>query len=288
MGKTYTNDINEQEVSLGIEHLLIADYPRSWTPARIDIEAPPAGFYHLGAVVEDSPVLNYSRTYFELDAGLPMVTQYRAVTGMEGTFSVDLHSYSWRKLQYALGNYTATGSFSDESVEAYDGSLRRVTLAGTTSTESLSVNQIVTLTQSATPDDPDAESSRISSLAAGSGDNAYVYLTTNLSSTLSETLTNSGGTLSFQHTPGYTKLHFGGNTIRDFTLLGVVDLIDGTQIVHHIPKASPSGDLEITFRPEQNARIPLSFKALGVNTVINSCTQIIVAESYEFPSLSTC
>jgi len=110
MGKTYANKISEVEVSLAIEQFLIADHTQAWAPARIDVDSPPAGFHSLGAVVEDSPKMVYKREKFSLETGIPMVTQFQTTMKMEGSLEATLHSNSWRKIQYALGNYSAISS----------------------------------------------------------------------------------------------------------------------------------------------------------------------------------
>lgn len=199
MSKTFINSIDVTEVSLGLEHLLLAAHGTSWTPGRISIATPPTGFYHLGAVVEDSPTFTYSREYFELEVGVPKVAQYRAVVGVTGTFECALHSKSWRKFQYALANATIVN-------------------------------------------------------------------------------TDNGAS--------YVEQIYGTSRIDNYALLGVVDFIDGSQIIHYLPKVSPNGDIVEEYRPEQNARIPLSYRALGEATVVGSCTQIIVGRRYTFPSVT--
>ena len=107
-GNTYTNQITASEVSVGIEQLLVAPYGTSWSPGRIDIANPPAGYYNLGSVVEDSPMLKVTRGKFQLFTGIPEVLQFESVMKMSGEFSVSLHSNSWTKFTYVVGNYTYT------------------------------------------------------------------------------------------------------------------------------------------------------------------------------------
>lgn len=290
MGKTYNNPVNKYEVALGIERLLIADYPQAWTPARVDIDTPPTGFYDLGAVVEDTPVFTYSREYFELETGLPRVTQYRAVQMVEGVMAVSLHSNSWKKLQYALGNFTYTGSYSSEAVSDYAPATRKITLTGTTSVESITANMMVTLVGTAgSPNDPAAFVTKVTSVTVdNTNDAGEVYVADTLPTAVSSEFQGGAGTVNYQVAPGYSKLVYGGSSIREYALLGVIDFIDGTQVVQYIPKASPNADVTEEYRPEQNSRIPLSFKAYGTVSVVGSCDQVTVGERYEFPSVSSC
>jgi hypothetical protein len=104
VGKTYTNEIDVSEVSLGITHLLIAPKSTSWTPGRINISTPPTSFVWTGAVVEDSPQLTVTREKFQLKTGIPRVTQYEQIMAVDGVFKCMLHSKDWDKWMFALGN----------------------------------------------------------------------------------------------------------------------------------------------------------------------------------------
>jgi len=103
-GKTYNNELSEKEVSLGIERVLVAPYPTTWTPARIDLPTMPTSFIDLGAVVEDSPVMTITREKYQIATGLPQILQYEAVTRVTGEFTFALHSHSNQKVKWALGN----------------------------------------------------------------------------------------------------------------------------------------------------------------------------------------
>jgi len=106
MGKTYNNTLNTIEVALGIERFLIAPYPTAFTAARVDISSPPAGFMDLGTIVEDSPVVRYTREYFELKTGLPRTLQYRKVVEVNAEIEFKVYSHSWWQSQFCLGNDT--------------------------------------------------------------------------------------------------------------------------------------------------------------------------------------
>lgn len=196
MAKSYNNTISSSEVSIAIQRILIADYPKAWTPARVDIGTPPAGWIDLGAVVEDTPSFKCTRTKFQLKTGIPQVIQYEAIMELTGVMAFSLHSNSWHKLQFALGNLTT----------------------------------ITTMT------------------AAGS-------------------------------------VPFGTSTIKNYALLGVADFIDGTQVIHYMPKASPADEITEEIRPGQNQRIPLSFNLLGVVSTVWGGSELIIAERHQFAAV---
>jgi hypothetical protein len=100
---TYLNVITESEVSLGIERLFIAGGGTSFGNARVNPQVPPAGFVDLGAVEEDSAKLSVTRKKFKIEAGSPRQVVFVAVDGIEGKFSIKLHSNHWTKFVFASG-----------------------------------------------------------------------------------------------------------------------------------------------------------------------------------------
>lgn len=253
--KTFTNVINESEVSLAIERLFISEFPQAYSPARIDVDSPPTGFFDLGAVVEDSPTFTTERTKFELDAGIPAVRQFEAITGLSGTFEITLHSFSWRKLQFALGNYSAVSSFTEITTIASVTDKNTVTFANTSDVESLVVGlQFAFAAAAANLDDPDTPESKVASI------------------------TNDGLTFFIVPTPVKTPVagdvvayydkveqFFGTSQIRQHVLVGVADFLNGQQIQHHFFKVTPAGEFTEAINPTENARTSLQFTAFGVS-----------------------
>ena len=279
MPKSFVNEINEMEVSLAIERFIIAEFPNAWTPARIDLDNLPSGFVDLGAVVEDTPSFSVSRTKFELDAGLPAVRQFEAVTALEGTLEFTLHSYSWRKVQYAFGNVTAVSSTTDVTTIASVTDRNTITFANTTSVESLATIglQFAIAGAIADFDKADAVETRVASITS---DGLTYYLVPTPIDT--PTAGDFVGYYDFQQSfVGTTK-------IRQHVLLGVADFINGTQVVHQFFKATPGDEFTEEIQPGENARIPLSFNALGVSSAeVPGCTgdQLVVARRLYFPAV---
>lgn len=278
-GKTYANQINPMEVNLAIEQLLIAPEGTAWTIGRVDPASPPTGFVNLGAVVEDTPQLSISREKFELDTGIPRVRQFEVTTGMNGSFSCQLHSYSWRKLQYALGNYSAVSSAT-----------------AVTSIASVTNRNVVTLTTTSTSINVGRQ---IVFAAPGNQDSADE---TKAIETQIASIHSDGLTLFLQPTPATTpttamNLYYydvvsqavGTSKNTYYALLGVADLLDGSQIVHEFRKAAPAAEIQLAITPEQNVRIPLTFNALGYSktaAIYGGSAELIVMESHYFPRLS--
>jgi len=281
MAKTFNNEINGVEVSLGIQRLLIAEHPQSWDPnvnGRIDLENLPTGFIDLGAVVEDTPSFAVTRSKFSLAAGLPSVIQFQAVVGMEGSFEAALHSLSWRKVQYAMGNVSAISSTTLLSTIASVTDRNTVTFANTTDVESLTLGRQFTIAAvEAEFDKADATETRVASIHA------------------------DGVTFSLLPTPIHTPsvndvagiydvacLYVGTTKIREHVILGVTDFLDGTQVVHHFFKMTPGEEFTEEIRPTENARVPLAFDAFGVvrNDIPGiSSSQLVLARRCYFPAL---
>lgn len=276
--RTYVNDVNEVEVSLAIERLLLAPYPASWTPARIDLDSLPSGFADLGAVKEDTPVVRTEREKYELKTGLPKITQYQSIIGVTGQLEATLLSNSWRKLQVALGNYTATCS------PAQVGTISSVTSSGliftllTTPTTPMVVGQQIIISASGQADAIDAIEVRIGSIT--SNNQTFVCGTAPI-----KTITANMVVSVY----GMVKQILGGKTIRNYHLLGVSDFIDGVQIVHEFKKCQSAGNWEEMFRPDNVGMIPLTFDALGYRDTIGGCTELVLGARYYFPPLdATC
>jgi len=276
MAATFENLINLTETSLAIQRLLIAPFPTAWTPARIDLASLPTGFSDLGAVVEDSPSFSVTRSKFQLDAGIPAIRQFEAVIGLEGSFEVALHSTSWRKIQFALGNLTSTASATIVTTIASVTNQNVITLA--TTSGSLPVGrQFVIATNTPGFDSADAVETRVGSVAS----NGLTYA---LAPTPVHTPTAG------QYVGIYDSVcQFVGTTcLKQYVLLAVADFIDGSQAIHQFFKVTPGDEFTLEIRPSENMRVPLSFNALGVSQSVPPLTnqQLVIARLCYFPSLT--
>lgn len=273
--KTYNNSINEVEVSLGIERLLIGYYPQAWTPARINLASLPTGFYDLGAVVEDTPSFKVTREKFSLQTGIPKVTQYQAIVGVTGQLTASLHSNSWRKVQVAFGNYTATASATAVGSISSVYSTGLTFVLSTTPTTPLAAGQQIIVETAGNQDAIDGLEVRIGSVNV---DGVTFTVSTQPYSLKSIT----AGKVVYVY--GYARSLVGGRGIQNFTVLGVIDCIDNSQIVHYFKKATPADDFTEEPRPDMNMKVPITLDALGYSTQVGSCTETVVAERYYFPS----
>lgn len=274
--KTYNNTLNQVEVSLAIERLLIANYPTTFTPARVDLDSIPAGYSDLGAVVEDTPVFRYGREKFVLEAGLPKTRQFERVTMVSGQFQVNLYSKSWRKLQYALGNYTAVSSATIvSSITSITSDRLTITLGGSGFSGNVCAQLVIAVSTPAF-DAADAIEVKVSSI------------TTPTIITVDEPLPSS---IVAGHFVGkYTRVEqvFGSNKIRYYSILGVADFVDGSQVVHEMRKVTPSDTFEEGIRPDNAHSIPLLFDASAWEATIDGCTQQLIAKRHYFPAVDCC
>lgn len=271
MTRGHANSVNEIEVSLAIERLLIANFPTSWTPAKIDFAALPSGYYDMGSVVEDTPVVTGARKSFELHTGLPKTLQFISPNEIDGMFKASLHSNSWRKIQFAFGNYTWTAS------AAAVGTISSVHASGltfvlaTTPTTPLAVGQQIILS-SLSFDDPDALEVRIGSINTGN----LIYTV----STQPIKAITAGLTVGVFNR---VSMYFGSSQVKYYSLLGVAEFVDGSQVVHELQKVRPDDNYEEMYRPTENGKVPLSFKALSFISTINGCPQSVIFGRHFFP-----
>ena len=271
-GKTFSNNIDEQEVSLAIERFLVASVGQSWSPARVDLDSLPTGFRDLGAVVEDSVSVSAERTNFQLDAGLPQVRQFEETTAIDASVSFQLHSFSWRKLQYALGNYSAVSSATAMGTIASVTDAGVVTLSSTTPAASLSVGDHVVIAASGEEDFADATETQIVSIE---NDNKTYHF----EPTLLVTPSDNDNVYKYD----YVVQHFGTAKNTNYQLLGVADFTNGAQLIHHFPKVAPAASVNEEIRPDQNQRINLEFSAFGTTQSVQGNDELVTHMRYHFP-----
>jgi len=284
--RTYENLIFSREVSLGIEHLLIAPYPTTFDPtcAIADIMDPPTGFRWLGAVVEDSANITVSREKFQLITGVPKILQYEAVMQVAGKLEIQLYSNSPRKIQYALGNldtynivYCAVSSVSTVSSVT---NKYAITLSATTSTTTPWAvgDYIVTAPAS----------------SAITGATSLIYSQNEAQISSISGLTFYFGTPGFPTTPTVgpncnaikisgAKNAYGGGIVKTYTLIGVADFIDGVQVLHKFDKVAPGGEFAEAIKPSDVGKIPMAFDAYGMSNADWPQANLLVGQRYWFP-----
>lgn len=278
--KSYVNPVNIVETSIAIERFLIADYPQSWTPGRVDLTpgALPSGFRDLGAVVEDSPSFKVSREKFTLKTGIPAVRQYEVVTGLDGSLEFTLHSTSWRKLQIALGNLTAVSSSTLLSSVATFRSTNSIDLS-TAPTSLPTVGDQLSIAVAGQQDLVDtAETVLKSVITAGSTFTTW-YVSPALP-TFATSSTSVWNAYRYQE----VRQFYGTATQREYTLLGVADFLDGVQIVHEFPRCQVAGDYERNIRPGENLRLPLSFNLFAVTRGVRGNDELVMCQESYFPA----
>lgn len=276
--KSFNNVIIKREVSLAIEQILIAPATQVWTPGRVSMShtALPTGFRHLGAVVEDQVSLTINRELFQLQTGLPRVLQYSAVVGVGGRLEVQFHSFSPRKMAYALGNVDPV---TDVNTIVAMGNTAQgyTTVVLGAEIPTLKVGDVlVTATSTAGIATTDNEA-EVSSIGTGAS-SLTVHLT-------SPGFVTAPNTTWFIGKVTQVKQPFGTSKIKEFAILGVADTIDGYQVVHHMAKARVApGDMQDAFRPTENGRIQGRWDLYGYNVAgYGADTELIVGERFWYP-----
>jgi len=277
---SFVNEVTRREVSLAIERILIAPSTQVWTPGRITLSNTqlPPGFRDLGAVVEDSVTLTFSKEAFELYTGIPRVLQYTAIVALSGRLEVQFHSFSPRKMAYALGNVDPVNYFATiyalhaNTAQNYD----QITV-NTPGYGGLKVGDVMI----AAPTTPDLSTTDNEAEIASFGTGA---------NTLQINMTAPGFPTKPETNWFVAKLTqvaqpFGTVKIKEFHILGVADTIDGYQIVHDLAKARVgAGDFQDGFRPTENAKIQAVWSLLGYKTNRYEGTEhLIIGERFWFP-----
>jgi len=246
---TYTNAITEREVSIALEQILIADTTQTWTPGRIDVGSPPAGFTHLGAVVEDSPNLSISREKFELRTGIPSVLQFDAVTGMSGQFSAAFYSNSNIIAAYGLGAdvvKNSVGTINVNTATADSASEMTITGSGV-----FAVDDIVAIAKDNAASTPavativDLQKSTIIRKVTAVETLSADKITFDVALDFVPTVKSIVAKLEA------SKVVFGTTKNPRYALLGVADFLDGSQVIHYFKKVAPVGEFSENIQPGQ-------------------------------------
>jgi hypothetical protein len=226
---TFENRVTSEEISLALEHVLIAPVGTSYDRSRIDVSSPPAGFIHLGAVRDDAPNLVIQKAKYVLATGLPRTTAYEAVVALSGEFSTVLHAHSNVKAHFGMGGPRPLNQFvtaTSACVVTADTLTRRVVSVNTTTGFAVGM-MVVTDANSLVP--TTYNTAYVNSIGGG-----QLYLSTE----------------GFPFVPvagqplravERSELAFGTRLLPYFTILGVADFLNNGQVVHMFERASPRG-----------------------------------------------
>jgi len=282
--KSFNNVIISRNVSLAVEQLLIAPSSQTWSPTRITMShtSLPTGFKHLGAVVEDSVNLTFSRDIYQLQTGLPRVLQYSAVVGISGRLEATFHSFSQRTMAYAMGNVDPVNTVSTvygTTIDSGAWGLSSYTQisANTPGIGTILVGDVI-VTAATSPalltTDNEAEVNSI-----GTGVNSMVLYFTSPGF-----LTKPQTSWFFAKLTG-VALPAGTSKQKEYHILGVADTLDGYQVVHDMQKVRVGGgDMNDAFRPTENGRVQGRWELLGYQVSRYAPdTELVVAERFWFP-----
>lgn len=280
--KTYNNEPVEEYISIGVEQLLIAPEGTTWSvssgPAmRLNINSPPSGFRHLGAVVDDSPSVKITKGAYELKTGVLNVLRKRYVNDMSATFTARLFSMRGIDVMYALGNgyfthISGSAVGTDCSTVASVTSRRVITLVGSDVSSIIPGNAVVISTVASI--NKTYNEGIVSSVTIGAG----FYDLTFVDSLDTLPVANERAAKLYA-----TKVPGGTSVNKYYVLLGVADTSDGWQIIHHFPKAIPSGEWTEEIRRDKATDIPIEFAAIGQESSAWD-NELIVLERFDVRS----
>lgn len=276
---SYTNTLTLEEVSMALEHVLVAPYGTGWDrSAPIDVSSPPAGFIHLGAVQNDSPNLVVNKTKFQLFTGIPAVLAYEAVVQMAGEFGIVFHSNQNFKAYFGTGGakprqipIVAHSPIASAAPAVTATTLSRTCVSVSTVTGFRVGMLVATDATSLVPD-----SYNIAFISAISGSNLI--------------LSHEG--FPFIPVVGQpiigvlrSEMAFGTRQIPYFHLLGVADFIDGAQAIHDLGRATPRGQWGEQLRVGQDVREQAMFDLQGygvTNYTADSSAELALGERIFF------
>lgn len=276
MGSTILNTIQPEEVSMALEHFLVAPAGTAWVPGlRIDVSSPPAGFAHMGSVLDDSPSLSVSKDFFRLTTGIPSVLAYQAVTQLGGEFSIVLNSFSQYATYIGLGGlppYNVPATTAQPFYTVVSTTTNGRTQVAVNSSANWAVNDMVVTD---------------SSVALLTSRN-YAWI----SSVTATSITLSGE--GFKDVPvaanpiievAYSRYALGTNVSPELHLLGVADFLNGAQIIHDMPHAQPKGQWSESLRPGGIVQVACAFDLFGytITSPYSTAGQIIVGERILLP-----
>lgn len=281
MAATYQNLITTRDVSLAIQQFLIAPYgTTTWVASsgKVNVSSPPSGFRSMGAVDEESPQITVTRNKFQLRTGIPQVLQYQAVTSLEAQIQFSLHTRDTRKALYALGSSSVAATEAGGNGALY--------LAPASLTLIASVGSAGQITLAASPALPWYVGDEIVTSATSAG-----WATSQNYAVISSI---SGAVVTvdppFATTPVITpgvvakplaiRNAFGTSIVRDYTIMGVADFIDGYQLVHYFNRCQPSAEFTEQLRASQNERLNFQFDVFGVDGGATYNNELIVGERY--------
>jgi hypothetical protein len=284
--KSYVNEITAADVSIAMEHLLLAPEGTAWTPGRVNVSSPPAGFLNMGAVQEDSPQVTVNKGLYTMATGIPRVLQYRAVVDLSGEFSLVLHSNRNSRVFTSLGGIRM---YHEASTVASPWSWvsspvdRSELLVGSTAGVSAIVPGDLIVTDTSATVATTFNEAFVTSIAAMSGNTLY-RVNLALPHGLPLPAVQSNAFYQIAH----DRMALGTIELPFFRLLGVADFLNGGQVVHDMQKASPRGQFVEALRAGQDARVPGVFDLFGytVGLPYTSGSELAVGERFYFSPTS--
>lgn len=76
------------------------------------------------------------------------------------------------------------------------------------------------------------------------------------------------------------RIPFGGTSIHKFSVLGVADFVDGTQLVHHFPEVSVKPEFVENVRPDDAGKVTVGFDAYSFISTIHNDERVVGERMY--------
>lgn len=271
MAATYVNSILQSEVSIALEHILVAPSGTAIPRTRVNVSSPPAGYVHLGSVQDDSPNLVINKGKYQLRTGIPAVIAYEAVVALSGELSIVMHANSNLKAHFGLGGPRPL----NQPITAHSATAPTVT-ATTITRQLVSVNTTAGFTRSML----------VATDTAGNMPTTYnVAYISSVNSTDGQLLLEGDG-FHFLPTVGHvlvgldrTELAFGTKLIPYLSILGVADFLNNGQVVHAFERATPRGQWQERLIGTQHAMVMGSWDLEGyTSTRYTGTEELIIGE----------
>lgn len=253
---TIVNQIVQEEVSMALQHMLVAPFgTASPTPSQlpINVSSPPAGYIHLGAVVDDSPVVQLNKQKYQLQTGLPRIVAYEVMISIAGEMGATLIGNSNFKAFMGGGgaspNHVLIAAHSTALPAVTSTTVARNLVTVSTNTGFTAGAMVVTDTSAALL----TTYNFAFIVAVNSGS---IQLSTDGFPFIPVTGQPIAQVLVDQYPLGTKRIPY-------FHVLGVADFLNNGQVIHDFPRATPRGQWQEALRVGTEERIPTTWDMQG-------------------------
>lgn len=76
------------------------------------------------------------------------------------------------------------------------------------------------------------------------------------------------------------RVPFGGTTVKKYSIIGMADFVDGSQVVHHFPEVSVKPEFVENVRPDDAGKVAVGFDAYSFISTIHNNERVVGERVY--------